>query len=356
MLGLNNNIANPNFKQKSGGKLFNPPPYSANQFITDLNKEEEKRLNGGFLSKTIGSPTAYFGGLGIILLGELACFAKVLSKKKSDFPTPELKKAFKNKIFLALGAAIAGGFAFGIAVQNWQNKIINKKSTKPQEFLEKYGSDTSAKLSDNNLRSIVIAAQYNSLNGVIEINKNYLHDPIGKKLIEKYMKHELQHARQFEMIAGLDNGLEKLNYVSIYPVVQFVKKNPLALAQIKDIIKDINNDKQGVYDNIKIPISGVKVDLKKYIKVIEIMITNPQAKPEDIPMLIDVEHYKKALAKRGPLSEKEKIKAEEYYHAALKYPVMTGMNLLNPFSGYRSNILEEEARKASKSKTGKIDL
>ena len=354
MLGLNNNITNTNFKQKDDRKLFNPSPYSANQFITDLNKEEEIRLNGGFLSKTIGSPTAYFGGLGIILLGELACFAKILSKKKSGFPTPDLKKAFKNKILLALGGVITAGIAFGITVQNWQNKIINKKSAKPQEFLEKYGNDTSAKLSENNLRSTLIAAQYNSLNGVIEINKNYLNDPIGKKLIEKYMKHELQHARQFEIIAGLDNGLEKLNFVSIYPVVQFVKKNPIALAQFKDIINDINNDKQGVYDNVKIPITGAKVDLKKYIKVIEIMINNPQAKPEDIPMLIDVEHYKKALAKRGPLSEKEKIKAEEYYQAALKYPLMTGMNLLNPFSGYRSNILEKEARKASRSKTGKI--
>ena len=81
--------------------------------------------------------------------------------------------------------------------------------------------------------------------------------------------------------------------------------------RIRNVIKDINNDNQGVYDNVKIPITGAEVDLKKYIKVIEIMITNPQAKPEDIPMLIDVEHYKKALAKRGPLSEKEKIKAEE---------------------------------------------
>ena len=54
------------------------------------------------------------------------------------------------------------------------------------------------------------------------------------------------------------------------------------------------------------------------------------------------------------MSEKEKIKAEEYYQAALKYPVMTGFNLINPFSGYRSNVLEKEARKASRSKTGKI--
>ena len=47
-------------------------------------------------------------------------------------------------------------------------------------------------------------------------------------------------------------------------------------------------------------------------------------------------------------------KAEKYYHAMLKYPVLTGFNLINPFSGYRSNILEKEARQASKSKTGKI--
>ena len=355
MLVCNNNTINPIFKQKAEGKPFNPPPYTANKFITDLNKGEEKRVNGGLGARTFGSPTARIGSLGIILLGELACLAKICSKKNSDIPTPELKKAFKNKILLALGGIITAGIAFGVVVQSWQNKIINKKSTKPQEFLEKYGSDTSAKLSDNNLRSTLIAAQYNMLNGVIEINKNYLHDPIGEKMIEKYMKHELQHARQFEMIAGLDHGLEKLNFVCIYPTVQLVKKSPLALAQFKDIIKDVNNDTQGIYDNVKIPISGAKVDLKKYIKVIEIMINNPQAKPEDIPMLIDVEHYKKALAKRGPLSEKEKIKAEEYYQAALKYPIMTGINLLNPFSGYWSNILEKEARKASRSKTGKIN-
>ena len=353
MIDYSNNITNPNFRQKSGGKLFNPPAYSANKFINDLNKEEEKRLNGGFGSKILGSPSAMYGSLGIILVGELACLKKIRSQK-SNFPTRELKKTFRNKILLALGGVFAVGIAFGAVIQNWQNKIINKKSTKPQEFLEKYGSDTSAKLSDNNLRSLSIAAQYNSFNGVIEINKNYLNDPIGKKMVEKYIKHELQHARQFEMIAGLDNGLEKLNYVSIYPTIQFVKKNPLALAQFKDIIKDINNDKQGIYNNVKIPLNGAKVDLKKYIKIIEIMIDNPQATPKDIPIIIDEEHYKNALAKHGPLSEKEKIKAEEYYQAALKYPLMTGINLLNPFSGYRSNILEKEARKASKSKTGKI--
>ena len=289
-------------------------------------------------------------------MGEFTCLAKIFSTKKTDLKNPKLKQALKNKILLILFSAIAGGITFGAVVQSWQNKIINKKSTKPQEYLEKYGNDTSAKLSNKNLRSILLAAQYNPLNGVIEINKNYLHDPIGKFLIKKYMKHEIQHARQFEMIAGLENGLAKLNYASIYPTVQFTLKNPLALSQFKDIIKDVNNDKLGLYDNIKVPISGAEINLKKYIKAIEILINNPQAKPEDIPMLIDVEHYKKALEKRGPLSEKEKIKAEKYYQAMMKYPIMTGINLINPFSGYRSNILEKEARRASRSKTGKIDI
>jgi hypothetical protein len=33
---------------------------------------------------------------------------------------------------------------------------------------------------------------------------------------------------------------------------------------------------------------------------------------------------------------------------------MAGINVINPFSGYRSNVLEKEARKAQRSKTGKI--
>jgi len=348
---MNNSITNSNFR----GKLFELPRYSANQYITDLNKHEENRLKGSWLARNFGSPTALYGGLGIILGGELICLAKTKSIKKSNPLKLKEGNTFKNKMLLVLGGTIAGGIAFATAIQSWQNKIIDKKSTKPQEFLEKYGGDTSAKLSDNNLRSTALCAQYNPLNGVIEINKNYIHDPIGRKLVKKYMKHELQHARQFEMIAALDNGLEKVNFASINKVAVSIKKNPIAQAQIKNIIDDINNDKTNLYNNVKIPLSGAKVDFKNYVKAIKIIIDNPDAKPKDIPMVIDVNHYKKAVKKRGPLTENEKLRAEAYYQAALNYPLMTGLNLINPFSGYRSNILEKEARKAGRSKTGKIE-
>ena len=103
MLGLSNNISNLSFKQESELKIFNPPVYTANQFIIDLKKEEEKRLNGGVLSKTLGSPTAMYGSAVILLLGEIFCLAKIKSKKRLKFPTPELKKAFYNKILLREG-------------------------------------------------------------------------------------------------------------------------------------------------------------------------------------------------------------------------------------------------------------
>ena len=355
MLRLNSNYSNLNFQKDGGKKVFQPPAYSANQFITDLNSQELKRLKGNFISRNIGSPTAAYGSLGIVLLGEIVCFAKKRSLEKMKFPLKKHISIYKNKISTILGATIATALAFFVVVQAWQNKLIDKDPSILKEYLEKYGADTSAKLSDDNLRSTSIGAQYNSFNGVIEVNKNYIHDPIGKKLVEKYMKHELQHARQFEMIAGLDNGLEKLNFASIYSIAIALKNNQLASAQINDIISDVNNDKTNKYDNIKVPLSGAYVDFKKYVKALEIIINNPEAKPEDIPMLIDVAHYKKALKKRGPLSEKEKIQAEKYYQAALEYPAINGLNLMFSFFKYRSNILEEEARRAGRAKNGKID-
>jgi hypothetical protein len=280
---------------------------------------------------------------------------KVISKKKSGFANSTLKAAFDKKIKLAMVGSIALGTATLAIIQRWQNKLINKPSSEPQELLEKYGSDTSAQMSDANFRSNLLAAQYNPINGIIDVNKNYFHDPIGKKRLEKLIKHELQHARQFEMIAALDNGLEKLNYSIINLSANYMKRNPVALFQIQKVIADVKKDTVGKYNNTKIYVSGAEVDFKNYIKALDMLINEDEVDIKELPMIIDAEHYKKAIAKRGKLSEAEKKKAEEYYQAHLHYPALTGFNLINPFSGYRSNLLEKEANKAAKSKTGKIN-
>ena len=353
MLNINNNIGKINFKQNDKPKLFQNVSYSATEFLSDAKRLEDTRINGDIFSKNIGSITGIYGGCGLILGGELVLL-KMLNKAKKEGLTPELRKALNKKIRIALAGLLAIGIGIMAVVQRWQNKLMKEKSPLPEKYLQEYGQDTSAKLSDTNFRSMNIAASYNQLNGVIEVNKNYLYDPIGKLFVKKYMKHELQHARQFEMIAASENGIEKLNYAIFKNTAKAMKNNSFAYAQITEVINDINNDKTGKFDNVTFSNAGAEINFKDYIKGLDILLNNEDAKPEDLPMIIDVEHYKKAIEKRGPLSDEEKIKAEEYYQAVIKYPHMAGINLINPFSGYRSNILEKEARQASRAKTGRI--
>ena len=51
----------------------------------------------------------------------------------------------------------------------------------------------------------------------------------------------------------------------------------------------------------------------------------------------------------------EKIKAEEYYNAQLEYKPLTFWNMFNPFSAYKNNLLEKEARKAARTKSGRLE-
>lgn len=343
MLYLNSKVPNIAFKKNYR--------YSADQYIADLENVEKKRVEGGIYAKAFGSPTASLAGTSVMAIGEGICLG-IMKSKNAQMMSQKLK----NSLILSLLGFIALGAAIWVSLQKWQNELIeNNDNTKVSDLLVKYGSDTSAKMSDKNLRKVGLGAQYNAINGVIEVNKNFIYDPLTQRMLEKFIKHEIQHARQFEMIAGLDDGIEKLNFAIMYNTASRFKNHRLVVEQIKNIAEELNNDKTGLYDGVTVPLSGAQVDLKKYIKGLEILINNPNAKPEDIPMIIDVEHYKEAIAKRGPLSEEEKVKAEEYYQAWLNYPSMTGLNLINPFSGYRSNILEKEARKAGRSKTGKIE-
>lgn len=343
MVNLNNNITNINYKQNNRIQTNNPRIYSADQFIDDSKRVEDKRIQGNFFAKNFGSPTATYTGLGFILLGNLGLLIKNCKNKIN-----------KNLLLISTAINITGISIWAI-IQKYQNKKINQETSKIKELLEEYGSDTSAKLNSQNLCSNTLGAQYNFINGSIEINKNYIHDPIGKLLLKKIMKHEIQHARQIEMITGLDQGIEKLNYAILNNIANYMKQNPRALAEIKIISEDISKDILGKYNNVKIPINGAEVDLKNYIKALEQLINNQYTSFENLPIVIDAEHYKNALEKRGPLSENEKVKAEKYYQALINYPLLTGINLINPFSGYRSNLLEKEARKASRSKNGKIN-
>ena len=99
MLNINNNIGKVNFKQNDKPKWLQNVSYSATQFLADGKKLEERRVNGDFFSRNMGSFTATYGGMGTILAGELILLGIVKNKKKNGL-SPELKKALNKKIFL----------------------------------------------------------------------------------------------------------------------------------------------------------------------------------------------------------------------------------------------------------------
>lgn len=193
----------------------------------------------------------------------------------------------------------------------------------------------------------MLYAKYNIINGEIELNKDFINDPIKRIYLDKIIKHELEHAKQFEMIASLDYGIEKLNYALMKNISSNIKDNVVAegIIAVNDILQK-NTSKD--FDNITITIQGAEVNMKKYFKGMATLLQNPNCTYKDIPMIIDKSHYLKAIEKRGPLTEEEKEKAEEYYKAYLKYNCTTS-DILNPFSQkYNKNILEKDAIIASK--------
>ena len=103
MQSYNSNISVPNFMRNGKGRSSHPRKNSVEQFVTDSYNAENKRINGNFISRNFGSLTAQYGSYSIITIGELVLLATVYAKKKSKFPTPELKNAFRNKMLLMLG-------------------------------------------------------------------------------------------------------------------------------------------------------------------------------------------------------------------------------------------------------------
>ena len=68
---------------------------------------------------------------------------------------------------------------------------------------------------------------------------------------------------------------------------------------------------------------------------------------DDVPIVIDKEHYEKLREAKGDLTPEEEKKAEQYYEAQLNYPKLSFRNMINPFSPYYNNLLEREAYKES---------
>ncbi len=318
----------------------------ADKFLSELEKTNKKEQNGNFFTKYFWSITALIAS-GIPILGyefrTLYKFGK-LKKQGLNIEADALSKSFKSKFKYVL----AGGFALFVGLEVLFNSMNNRNYKKLQNDFNKINTSTDATLSGT-FRSGYVGAYCTSSSGQIRVNRNIMNDPITNRSMTKLIKHELVHARQFEMIVRSKDGIKKLNYANVMNVINQTKKKPEAAEEFIKIYENIQNDKSGKYDNVQISILGEKYNFKKYIEAINIILTQKSADYNDIPMIINENHYKKIIEEKGQLTPEEEKKAEEYYEALINYKPVSAIEAYNPFGKYRNNILEQEAYKENPS-------
>ena len=343
---INKQCRYPSFQGNENARQV-PEPNAADKFIAAVDSIAKKEQHGGFMSKYMWSPTAFFTGAALPCIYESITLIKA-RRLKLGGSTPELKALLKHfKRNLAL--LIIGGIGVMEGLQCYFNSQTDKNIKNFRKTFDKINTKSSAELDDKTFRSTYKGAFCNSLNGKVSVNRNLINDPIFATRLKGLIKHELVHAGQFETIARSEDGIKKLNDASVAKVANIAKSSYETKKEFEEIYKAVSEDTIGKYDKVTIKLSGADVNFKNYINAIHILLNDEKAGYNDIPMILDMSHYDNIIKEKGKLSTEEEQKADMYYEALLQYSDITPINALNPFGSYRSNILEKEAYKENQS-------
>lgn len=333
----------PNFRQGSSGKSF----AFTDNFISETKKLTEKTREGNWMAKTFRSATAGWAAAAILIGYDAFALFKINKLKN----VPYKRQKMARKLLAGMAGVGAIAVAAFITIQKLLDTTIDNSIKRNEELFNKLNK-TNAKFNPKKMNSSYVGAFYDVLSGKVSVNSTYTNDPIGKMQLKKLLKHELEHAKQFEMIASLDNGIEKLNEVVLDSYKEAMFKTPNAVNEINIMYEELKKDTEGKYDKITVPlgIGGAEVPVKAFVNGLKIMMEDKNYDYKKLPMIIDKKHYEEAIGKRGKLNEEEKKLAEKYLEAYKDYPSLNFWQTINPFSKYKNNILEKEARKASRRK------
>lgn len=311
-------------------------------FIESVKNQEEIDTKGTWGARNIGMFSAqiplylsYFYGLGQLIK---ACSA----------PKGQLAKAFgKSFKNIAVATVISSGISF--ALNKYFNSKTDENNKKLVQTFDEINTETNTKMADKMIYPKTAEAFYYPMSGKIQFNQNTVNDPILNRGINKKIKHELVHAKQYETVARSTDGIKKVNFAALNQIKKNIEKAN-AKCSFDAIYDDIQNN-GNKYNDTRIKLMGgaVEVNLKDYITALHTLLNNPEATYNDIPIVIDSKHYQEVIDKKGKLTADEEVKADEYYKAMLDYKPISLLGALNPWSGYRQNILEKEAYKENPS-------
>ena len=268
---------------------------------------------------------------------------KILKFKKQDIPKEEFNKISRNvlkKGGLASLFAVVGWIILSSYFDTQRNRYI----AETKDYFNQINK-TGAKLSEKDFNSTYTAAFYNGASGEVCINKNNLNDSWSNYKNKFTLKHELVHAKQYETVARMDDGIRKLNYAMFKNDANRLKNDIIQKLMINEAYNNIISDKTNKYDDSKFSYDGYEIPFKNYIITMYKLINDEEKDYTDIPMLINAEHYEAVREKFGKLTHEEEQKAKEYYNGILNYIPADSISAFNPFSEYRNGILEKEAYK-----------
>lgn len=273
--------------------------------------------------------------------------------KKSLLPEEKLnefKKASSKKLLIFCASAVPVYFL---------TKYINKKCedknfAKAQEQVEYFNSHNGTNIelikipsTKNNKR---IAASFANISGKIKLLEHIPGDAIYANFSQKYIiNHELTHAKQYMLMARSENGINKLNYITVKNMAKELddEKKKLLYTGYKDIEDDGFKD-----GGTRVNIDGYKINYNDFVTAIYKFVYEKDTNPDNYPIIINKNFYEQAKAAKGPLTEAEEKKAQAYFEALEKYAHFERKNsaLSKENKDYRENLIEKEASDASYTK------
>ncbi len=331
---------NPNFKE------LQKDTFDIKENVADKILRENREQNEGKYKKSSFSKyanIAVFPAIATVLGSYIYGINKIIKSKKQDIPKDELNKITKNVL---KKGGLASLFAVGgwIILSSYFDTQRNRYIAETKDYFN-HINKTGAKLSEKDFNSTYTAAFYNGASGEVCINKNNLNDSWSNYKNKFTLKHELVHARQYETVARMDDGIRKLNYAMFKNDANRIKNDSVQKQMIEDAYNDIISDKTNKYHDSRFSYDGYEIPFKDYIVAMHKLINDEEKDYTDIPMLINEEHYKGVREKFGSLTSEEEQKAKEYYNGILNYTSADSISAFNPFSEYRNGILEKEAYK-----------
>ncbi len=263
----------------------------------------------------------------------------------------QLKKTYKKKFFrdtpknmaIGLGVGLLGYLGINALTQAYYKPKaeahIRKRMT---QFNEEKGVASQAYVLP--VPHPLLDAEADPVSGNILLNPVLVKDLLFSKWrLDPIMSHELKHLEQF-ILMGIspNNGFQRLNFITVKKMVDELKKAPEAIIEIREAHNEIL---RGLSDEDKqknMSINGFKMPTTTFVEACYTLMYKQDAKPEDIPMVINQDFYQKAAKVHGKLSPEEIEKAEAYFQAWENYSEVKSMSNL-PESSYHKNILEKEA-------------